>query len=162
MAYHVPAATSIGHVHLKVADIDRALAFYQDILGFDLVMRLGNDAAFVSAGSYHHHIGLNTWHSSHGRPAPPGHTGLYHFAIRYPSRRDLATVARRLIDAGVRLHGAADHGVSEAIYLADPDGNGIELTYDRPQAEWPRTASGEIDMRMADPLDVEALLREAE
>jgi catechol 2,3-dioxygenase len=162
MTYRVPDATSIGHVHLKVADIDRSLAFYQGILGFELVMRLGSDAAFVSAGGYHHHIGLNTWHSRHGRPAPQSHTGLYHFAIRYPSRRDLATVTRRLIDAGVPLHGAADHGVSEAIYLADPDGNGIELTYDRPRAEWPQTPDGQIEMRMADALDLDALLREAE
>src|SRR5216110_1080109 len=134
MAYQAPAATSIGHVHLKVADIDRALAFYEGVLGFNLVMRMGGDAAFVSAGGYHHHIGLNTWQSRRGTPAPAHHTGLYHFAIKYPSRRDLATVVRRLIDAGVRLGGVADHGVSEAGYLTDPDGNGIELYRDRPEA----------------------------
>ena len=161
MSYQVPAGTSIGHVHLKVADIDRALTFYQGVLGFDLVMRIGDSAAFVSAGGYHHHIGLNTWHSRRGTPAPSHHTGLYHFAIRYPSRRDLAAVARRIIEAGVPLQGAADHGVSEALYLADPDGNGIELYRDRPQPEWPRTPDGAIAMAMADPLDVEALLKEA-
>src|SRR6187397_728229 len=123
MPYQVPAATTIGHVHLKVADIDRALAFYQGVLGFNLVMRIGDSAAFVSAGGYHHHIGLNTWHSRRGTPAPAHHTGLYHVAIKYPSRRDLATVVRRVIDAGVPLQGVADHGVSEAVYLTDVDGN---------------------------------------
>jgi catechol 2,3-dioxygenase len=161
MAYQVPAGTEIGHVHLKVADIDRALAFYQGVLGFDLVMRLGDHAAFVSAGGYHHHIGLNTWQSRRGTPAPPQHTGLYHFAIRYPSRRDLAKAVRAVIDAGVPLQGVADHGVSEAIYLADLDGNGIELYYDRPQAEWPRAADGSVLLSMADPLDLDAILKEA-
>jgi catechol 2,3-dioxygenase len=161
MAYQVPAATSIGHVHLKVADIDRALAFYQGVLGFNLVMRMGDSAAFVSAGGYHHHIGLNTWHSRGGTPAPAHHTGLYHVAIKYPTRRDLATVARRLIDAGVRL-GVADHGVSEAVYLTDPDGNGIELYRDRPEAEWPRAADGSVVLTMADPLDLDGLLKDAE
>src|SRR5688572_11962092 len=160
--YQVPAGTSIGHVHLKVADIDRALAFYKEVLGFDQVMRLGDQAAFVSAGGYHHHIGLNTWHSRRGAPPPPHHTGLYHFAIRYPNRRDLANAVRRVIDAGVPLQGVADHGVSESIYLADLDGNGIELTRDRPEAVWPRDAKGNIAMHMADPLDVEALLKEAD
>jgi catechol 2,3-dioxygenase len=160
--YQVPAGTSIGHVHLKVADIDRALAFYKEVLGFDQVMRLGDQAAFVSAGGYHHHIGLNTWHSRRGAPPPPHHTGLYHFAIRYPNRRDLANAVRRVIDAGVPLQGVADHGVSESIYLADLDGNGIELTRDRPEAEWPRDAKGNIAMHMADPLDLEALLKEAD
>ena len=162
MPYQVAAGTTIGHVHLKVADIDRALAFYQGTLGFDLVMRLGDSAAFVSAGGYHHHIGLNTWQSRRGTPAPPHHTGLYHFAIRYPSRRDLARAVRAVIDAGVPLHGVADHGVSEAVYLADPDGNGIELYHDRPEAEWPRSADGHIVLSMADPLDLDALLKEAQ
>ena len=160
--YQAPDGAGIGHVHLKVADIDRSLAFYQGVLGFALIVRMGDSAAFVSAGGYHHHIGLNTWHSRGASPPPPAHTGLYHFAIRYPSRRELAIAVRRLIDAGIRLHGVADHGVSESIYLADPDGNGIELTWDRPPAEWPRTPGGEIDMRMADPLDLDALLHEAE
>jgi len=150
----------IGHVHLKVADIDRALAFYQGVLGFDLVMRLGESAAFVSAGGYHHHIGLNTLHSRRAAPPPPHHTGLYHFAIRYPTRRDLARAVRRVIDAGVPLQGVADHGVSESIYLSDIDGNGIELTRDKPESEWPRSADGRIAMHMADPLDLDALLSE--
>jgi catechol 2,3-dioxygenase len=159
--YRIPADTAIGHVHLKVSDIDRALSFYRDVLGFDQVMRLGDHAAFVSAGGYHHHIGLNTWHSRRGSAPPPHHTGLYHFAIRYATRGDLARAARRVIDAGVRLQGVADHGVSESIYLADLDGNGIELTRDRPQAEWPRDAAGNIAMQMAEPLDLQALLNEA-
>ena len=157
----IPAGTSIGHVHLKVADIGRAIAFYGDVLGFDQVMRLGDQAAFLSAGGYHHHIGLNTWHSRKGTPAPAHHTGLYHFAIRYSTRRDLGKAARRVIDAGVPLQGVADHGVSESIYLADPDGNGIELTRDRPESEWPRDADGRIVLHMADPLDLEALLSES-
>jgi catechol 2,3-dioxygenase len=160
-SYRVPAGTDIGHIHLKVADIDRALAFYQGVLGFDLMVRLGDSAAFVSAGGYHHRIGLNTWQSRRGAPAPPHHTGLYHYAIRYPSRRDLARAVRRVIEAGVPLHGASDHGVSEAVYLADPDGNGIELYRDRPESEWPRTPDGAIAMTMADPLDLDALLSEA-
>jgi catechol 2,3-dioxygenase len=160
--YHLPSGTAIGHVHLKVANIDRALAFYQDVLGFDLVMRLGDSAAFVSAGAYHHHIGLNTWQSRGATPPPPRHTGLYHFAIRYPTRRDLSAAVRRVIDAGVPLQGVADHGVSESIYLADVDGNGIELTRDRPEAEWPRAADGSIELQMADPLDLEGLLKESE
>jgi catechol 2,3-dioxygenase len=161
VSYQVPAGTTIGHVHLKVADIDRALAFYQGVLGFDLTVRLGDCAAFVSAGGYHHHIGLNTWHSRRGTPAPAHYTGLYHLAIRYPSRRDLAVAVRRVIDAGIPLQGVADHGVSEAVYLTDLDGNGIELYHDRPQSEWPRNADGTIAMTMADPLDLEALLKEA-
>jgi catechol 2,3-dioxygenase len=162
MAYQAPAGANIGHVHLKVADIDRALAFYQGVLGFNLVMRMGDTAAFVSAGGYHHHIGLNTWHSRRGSPPPAHHTGLYHFAIKYPSRRDLATVVRRVVDAGVPLQGVADHGVSEAVYLADVDGNGIELYRDRPESEWPRAADGSIVLTMADPLDLQALLKEAD
>ena len=162
MPYQAPSGTGIGHVHLKVANIDRALAFYQGVLGFDLIMRLGDSAAFVSAAGYHHHIGLNTWHSRGGTPAPPEHTGLYHFAIRYPTRQDLATAVRRVIQAGVPIQGVADHGVSESIYFADLDGNGIELMRDRPEAEWPRTPDGRIAMHMADPLDLDGLLREAE
>ena len=159
--YRIPAGTGIGHVHLKVSDIDRAIAFYTDVLGFDQILRLGDHAAFLSAGGYHHHVGLNTWQSRRGTPAPPHHTGLYHFAILYPTRRDLARAVQRVIDAGVRIQGVADHGVSESIYLADLDGNGIELTCDRPQSEWPRDAEGNIALAMADPLDLDALLRDA-
>lgn len=161
-SYRVPAGTRIGHVHLKVSDIDRAIAFYTGVLGFDQIVRLDDHAAFLSAGGYHHHIGLNTWQSRGGTPPPPHHTGLYHFAMLYPTRRDLARAVRRVIDAGVRIQGVADHGVSESIYLADPDGNGIELTRDRPQPEWPRDARGNIALAMADPLDLDALLREAD
>jgi catechol 2,3-dioxygenase len=160
-SYHVPAGAHIGHVHLKVSDIDRALAFYTGVLGLDRILRLGDHAAFISAGGYHHHIGLNTWQSRGGTPPAPRHTGLYHFAILYPTRRDLAIAVRRVIAAGVPLQGVADHGVSESVYLADPDGNGIELTRDRPEAEWPRDAEGNIALAMADPLDLDALLREA-
>jgi catechol 2,3-dioxygenase len=149
----------IGHVHLKVADLDRALAFYCDVLGFDLVQRYGSGAAFVSAGGYHHHIGLNTWESLGGTPPPPGTTGLYHIAIRYPDRHTLADAVRRLLDAGVPLEGASDHGVSEALYLRDPDQNGVELYRDRPAAEWPRGADGSLAMATG-PLDVRALLGE--
>jgi catechol 2,3-dioxygenase len=159
--YRIPGGSSIGHVHLKVANIDRSIAFYAGVLGFDQVMRLGDHAAFLSAGGYHHHIGLNTWHSRGGSPAPGHHTGLYHFAIRYPTRADLAVAVRRVVDAGIPLQGVADHGVSESIYLTDLDGNGIELTRDRPESEWPRNAEGHITMSMAEPLDLEALLREA-
>lgn len=161
-SYKVPSGTGIGHVHLKVSDIERAIAFYAAVLGFDQILRLDDHAAFLSAGGYHHHIGLNTWQSRRGTPPPSHHTGLYHFAILYPTRRDLARAVRRIVDAGVRIQGVADHGVSESIYLADPDGNGIELTRDRPQPEWPRDAEGNIALAMADPLDLEALLREAE
>jgi catechol 2,3-dioxygenase len=152
----------IGHVHLKVSDIDRALAFYRDVLGFDEMQRLGDDAAFLSAGGYHHHIGLNTWESRGGSPPPPGTTGLYHVAIRYPDRKRLADAVRRVVQAGVSLRGASDHGVSEAIYLSDPDGNGIELYRDRPREEWPRPQSGEGVAMMTVPLDVQALLAESE
>lgn len=161
-SYTVPSGAGIGHVHLKVSDIERAIAFYTGVLGFDQVLRLDDHAAFLSAGGYHHHIGLNTWQSRLGTPPPSHHTGLYHFAILYPTRRDLARAVRRVIDAGVRIQGVADHGVSESIYLADPDGNGIELTRDRPKPEWPRDAEGNIALAMADPLDLEALLREGE
>lgn len=157
--YTIPAATTIGHVHLKVADLERALAFYTGVLGFTLMQRYGAQAAFVSAGGYHHHIGLNTWESSGGPPPPRGTTGLYHVAILYPTRRDLAVAVQRVLDAGIPLDGAADHGVSEAIYLRDPDGNGIELYVDRPPAEWPRDASGGLQM-MTERLDVAALLRD--
>ena len=157
----IPAGTKIGHVHLKVADLDRALGFYCDILGFELMQKYGTQAAFVSAGGYHHHIGLNTWESEGGRPPPPGATGLYHLAILYPTRADLADALRRLIANGVPLDGASDHGVSEALYLRDPDDNGIELYWDRPQADWPRTADGKLAMHTRR-LDVEGLLRARE
>ena len=149
----------IGHVHLKVADLERALGFYRDVLGFELTQRYGQDAAFVSAGGYHHHIGLNVWESRGGAPPPPGSTGLYHVAILYPDRAALADALRRLIEAGIPLDGASDHGVSEALYLRDPDGNGIELYRDRPREEWPRDGEGNIAM-VTRPLDVEALLAE--
>ena len=151
----------IGHVHLKVADIERALDFYVGVLGFEEQARYGHQAAFLSAGGYHHHIGLNTWESQGGTPPPPGHTGLYHAAIRYPDRKSLADALRRLADAGVRLDGASDHGVSEALYLRDPDGNGLELYRDRPKEEWPRNQDGSLGM-LTQPLDVQALLAEAE
>jgi len=136
----------IGHVHLKVADVDRALAFYCGVLGFDLMQRIGPQAAFISAGGYHHHIGLNTWESRGGRPPAAGTTGLYHLAILYPTRAMLADALRRLIEANIPLDGASDHGVSEALYLRDPDDNGVELYWDRPQQEWPRTADGKLAM----------------
>jgi len=157
----IDSRVNIGHVHLKVADIERSLKFYCGVLGFELVQRMGSSAAFVSAGGYHHHIGLNTWESRGGTPPPPGTTGLYHFAIRYPNRRTLADALRRLQQAGVPLEGASDHGVSEALYLRDPDDNGLELYYDRPEKEWPRTADGKLAM-VTEPLDLRALLRELE
>ena len=147
----------IGHVHLKVADIDRALGFYCGVLGFELIQRYGPSAAFVSAGGYHHHIGLNTWESKGGEPPAPGTTGLYHVAILYPTRAALADALRRLIKAGVQLDGASDHGVSHALYLRDPDQNGIELYWDRPQEEWPRNTDGSLAMMTAR-LDLEDLL----
>jgi catechol 2,3-dioxygenase len=159
MTEPIDPAVDIGHVHLKVADIDRALTFYCDVLGFELQQRMGDQAAFISAGGYHHHIGLNTWESRGASPPPRGTTGLYHFAIRYPSRRALADGLRRLLDAGIRPEGASDHGVSEAIYLSDPDGNGIELYWDRPQEDWPRAPDGGIAMVSA-PLDIQGLLAE--
>ena len=149
----------IGPVHLKVADLERALAFYVGVLGFEVTQRIGDAAAFVSAGGYHHHIGLNTWESRGGSPPPRGTTGLYHVAILYPDRAGLADALRRLAEAGVLLDGAADHGVSEALYLRDPDGNGVELYRDRPEAEWPRTADGALAM-VTEPLDLAALLAE--
>jgi len=153
-------ATRIGHVHLTVADLDRALAFYRDVLGFDVTTRYGRDAVFLSAGGYHHHLGLNTW-AGKGAPAPaPGTTGLYHFAILFPDRRSLARAVRRVLDQGVPIEGAADHGVSEAVYLRDPDGNGVELYRDRAPTEWPRATDGGLAMYTR-PLDLEALLAEA-
>ncbi len=152
--------TRIGHVHLKVADLERSLSFYCGVLGFQLMGRWGAQAAFISAGGYHHHIGLNTWESQGGSPPPPGSTGLYHHAILYPSRAALGRALRRLIDAGWPITGASDHGVSEAIYLDDPDGNGVELYRDRPRAEWPQGPDGEIAM-YSRRLDLEALLAEA-
>jgi catechol 2,3-dioxygenase len=149
----------IGHVHLKVADLDRAIAFYHGVLGFDLNQKMGASAAFLSAGGYHHHIGLNTWESAGGSPPPPGTTGLYHLAILYPTRAALADALRRLIAAGIPLEGASDHGVSEALYLRDPDGNGVELYCDRPQSAWPRDAQGRLAMYTRR-LDLEDLLRE--
>ncbi len=150
----------IGHVHLKVADLDRALGFYCGVLGFDLMQRMGTSAAFVSAGGYHHHIGLNTWESKGGSPPPPGTTGLYHIAIRYPDRSSLADALRRLREAGISLDGASDHGVSEALYLSDPDGNGVELYCDRPKSEWPLDGTGALAMTTR-PLDLTALMKEA-
>ncbi len=151
----------IGHVHLKVADIERALAFYCGVLGFDLTQRIGQQAAFISAGGYHHHIGLNTWESLGGSPPAPGTTGLYHLAILYPTRAKLADALRRLIEADIPLEGASDHGVSQALYLRDPDDNGVELYWDRPQQEWPRTADGELAM-FTHRLDLVDLLKQAE
>ncbi|MFN2432940.1 MAG: VOC family protein [Gemmatimonadota bacterium] len=159
--YSAPAGLDVGHIHLKVADLDRALSFYVGVLGFDLVARLSDEAAFVSAGGYHHHIGLNTWESRHGSSPPPGHTGLYHVALRYPTRRDLAVAVRHVLDAGVRLQGATDHGVSEAVYLADPDGNGLELYHDRARDQWPRTAEG-APLMYNRRLDLEGLLAQAD
>jgi catechol 2,3-dioxygenase len=152
----------IGHVHLKVADIERSLDFYCGVLGFELQQRMGDQAAFISAGGYHHHIGLNTWESRGAAPPPRGHTGLYHTAIRYPDRKTLGNALRRLIEAGIPLEGASDHGVSEALYLRDPDGNGVELYRDRPREEWPRPDEGEGVGMYSHPLDIEALLAEAE
>jgi catechol 2,3-dioxygenase len=149
----------IGHVHLKVADLDRALAFYRDVLGFEVTQRFGSQAAFLSAGGYHHHIGLNTWESAGGQPPPPGATGLYHVAFLYPTRAELADALRRVSQAGMSLEGAADHGVSEALYLRDPDGNGVELYWDRPKEQWPRSPDGGVAM-FTHPLDIEALLKE--
>jgi catechol 2,3-dioxygenase len=154
------AGTRIGHVHLKVADLERALGFYCGVLGFELMQRYGSEAAFVSAGGYHHHIGLNTWESKGGSPPPPGTTGLFHTAILYPTRAALADALRRVMAAGIALDGASDHGVSEALYLRDPDQNGVELYRDRPQAEWPRDADGKLAM-FTRRLDLDGLLAEA-
>jgi catechol 2,3-dioxygenase len=150
---------AIGHVHLKVANLERSLAFYGDVLGFQVTQRMGSQAAFLSAGGYHHHIGLNIWESAGGQPPPPGSTGLYHIAVRYPTRAELADAMRRLVDAKIPLEGAADHGVSEALYLRDPDGNGVELYRDRPNEQWPRDREGGLEMYTR-PLDLHALLDE--
>ena len=149
----------IGHVHLKVSDLERGIAFYRDVLGFELIQQLGDEAAFLSAGGYHHHIALNTWESKGGSPAPAGTTGLYHVAIRYPDRKTLAQAVHSVLDADIRLSGASDHGVSEAVYLRDPDDNGVELYRDRPREEWPREG-GRLNIYSA-PLDLQALLAEA-
>lgn len=160
MARRIDPRVDIGHVHLKVSDLERAVAFYTGVLGFELTQRYGTQAAFLSAGGYHHHIGLNTWESGGGPPPPAGTTGLYHFAIRYPDRAALGEAFRRLREAGIRLDGASDHGVSEALYLHDPDGNGIELYWDRPRNDWPRAGDGSLEMRTG-PLDLQALLAAA-
>ena len=157
----IDPAVRIGHVHLKVADLERALGFYRDVLGFALTQRFGSSAAFLSAGGYHHHIGLNTWESANGGPPTPGTTGLYHLAILYPTRPQLGDALRRLIAAEIPLEGASDHGVSEALYLRDPDGNGVELYWDRPQAEWPRSPDGGLAMYTR-PLDLRSLLDAAD
>lgn len=157
--YKIPAQTRIGHIHLKVADLDRSLAFYRDLLGFELTMMYGNQAAFVSAGGYHHHIGLNTWHSENAPPASREGVGLYHTAIVYPTRKDLAVILDRLRQANYPLTGASDHGVSEALYLDDPDGNGVELYWDRPKELWPTKSDGSLDM-FTKPLDMASLLGE--
>lgn len=159
--YTIPAQTRIGHVHLKVSDLSRSLSFYCDLLGFELITTYGDQAAFISAGGYHHHIGLNTWHSKGAGPAPVNAAGLYHTAILYPSRKDLAFIFHRLSEANYPLIGASDHGVSEALYLNDPDRNGVELYWDRPKELWPRKADGSIEM-FTKPLDLNGLLRELE
>ena len=153
----VAPGTRVGHIHLKVADLDRAIGFYSGVLGFELQQKFGNQAAFLSAGGYHHHIGLNTWESLGAPPPPPGHTGLYHTAFLYETRADLADALRRVLAAGLKLTGAADHGVSEALYLDDPDGNGVELYWDRDKADWPRDADGNLQMVNAR-IDLEDLL----
>lgn len=155
--YSIPAGVSIGHVHLKVANLERAIAFYRDVLGFELTERFGHEAAFLSAGGYHHHVGLNTWESRDGEPPPPGTTGLYHAAILYPTRAEFADALRRVLAHGIRLDGAADHGVSEAVYLRDPDGNGLELYWDRPRDQWPRKADGSLAM-VTGSLNLESLM----
>jgi catechol 2,3-dioxygenase len=157
MEYKIPAKTHIGHVHLKVSDLERSLAFYRDLLGFELQQYYGESAAFISAGGYHHHIGLNTWHSKGSQPAPGNAPGLYHTAIVYPERSDLANILKRLLDARYPITGASDHGVSEAIYLDDPDGNGVELYWDRPREQWPLNNKGGIEM-VTEPLDLKQLL----
>jgi catechol 2,3-dioxygenase len=157
----IAAGTRIGHVHLKVADLERALGFYCGVLGFELMQRYGTEAAFISAGGYHHHIGLNTWHSKGGHPPPPGTTGLFHTAILYPTRAALADALHRVTSAAIALDGASDHGVSQALYLRDPDENGVELYWDRPQAEWPREADGSLAM-FTRRLDIEELMRQRE
>ena len=157
MTYKIPDSTRIGHVHLKVADIERSLTFYRDLLGFQITQRYGDQAVFISAGGYHHHIGLNTWYSKNAPRTPQNSAGLFHTAILYPERKDLATILKRLLDAGYPLTGASDHGVSEALYLDDPDGNGVELYWDKPKEEWPVDREGNLTMT-TDKLDLEELL----
>lgn len=159
--YRAPDGTSVGHIHLKVSDLDRALGFYRDLLGFELITMYGDQAAFLSAGGYHHHIGLNTWHSKGAPPAPVRSAGLFHTAFLYPSRKELARIVKRIIDHGYPITGASDHGVSEAVYLNDPDGNGVELYCDRPKEEWPRSPDGSIKMT-TEGLDLQGLLSELE
>ncbi len=161
MDYKIPAGTRIGHVHLKVTDIEKALLFYRDILGFEIMQWYGKDAVFISAGGYHHHIGLNTWHSKNRGPAPVASAGLYHVAILYPERKDLALVLQRLLKVKYPITGASDHGVSEALYMNDPDGNGIELYWDKPKQQWPFDDAGNISM-VTETLDVEGLLAEVD
>ncbi len=156
MAYKIPAATSIGHVHLKVANIEKALQFYRDLLGFEITQQYGDSAVFLSAGGYHHHIGLNTWHSKNAAPAPVHAAGLYHVAILYPTEKDLATIVQRLLKANYPLTGASDHGVSKAIYLNDPDNNGVELYWDRPREKWPVDEKGNLLM-VTEALDMQQL-----
>ncbi len=159
MTYTTHPETRIGHIHLRVADLDRAIAFYRDVMGFEVQQKYGDQAAFLSAGAYHHHIGLNTWQSKGGTPPPAGHTGLFHAAFLYPNRKALAVALRQILDAGVALEGAADHGVSEAIYFSDPDKNGLEIYRDRDPDDWPRNADGDLELSNA-PLDIPALLAE--
>ncbi len=159
MSYHVPSQARIGHVHLKVADLDRSLAFYQELLGFTLMQKYGTQAAFISAGGYHHHIGLNTWYSKGAQPAPVNSAGLFHTAILYPTRKDLAAILQRLIDAKYPLTGASDHGVSEALYLDDPDKNGVELYWDKAREQWPIDENGNLQM-VTERLDLQGLLDE--
>ena len=161
MSYTIPPQTRIGHVHLKVSDIEKSLKFYRDLLGFEITEWYGTSAVFLSAGGYHHHIGLNTWYSKNAGPAPLNSAGLFHSAILYPTRKDLAVALKRLMDAGYPLTGTADHGVSQAIYMDDPDRNGVELYWDRPKEEWPRDAEGNLQM-FTEPLDLEDLLRLSE
>ena len=158
MAYTIPSATRIGHIHLKVNDLERALKFYRDLLGFEVQQKFGDSAAFISAGGYHHHIGLNTWHSKNAGPAPVNAAGLYHTAILLPTRKDLAIALKRLIDVKYPLTGASDHGVSEAIYLNDPDENGVELYWDRPEEIWPRDENGNLQM-VTESLDLNDILK---
>ena len=160
MTHPVDPQARIGHVHLKVADLDRAIAFYSGVLGFSVTQRYGAGAAFLAAGNYHHHIGLNTWESAGGTPPPKGHTGIYHTAFLYPSRAALGDALKRVLNAGIKLDGASDHGVSEALYLRDPDENGVELYWDKPEADWPRDADGALSM-VNDPLDLASLLAAA-
>lgn len=157
--YKIPSETNIGHIHLKVSNLKRSMDFYCSLLGFELITTYGDEAAFVSAGGYHHHIGLNTWHSKGAPPAPKRNTGLFHIAILYPTRKDLAAILQRLIDHSYPITGASDHGVSEAVYLDDPDENGVELYWDRPKDKWPKDSDGNIDM-FTRPLDIDDLLNE--